>query len=62
MLIKINPIEAGNKFKTALGMKTEKVKSLKEMIKGREVYLGSILSLSYDKPIFMKKGSFSIYV
>ena len=42
--IKINPIEAGNKFKTALGIKTEKVKSLKEMIKGREVYLGSILS------------------
>ena len=34
--IKINPIEAENKFKSVLGMKIEKTKSIKEMIKGRK--------------------------
>jgi len=56
--IKINPIEAKNKFKTALVIKIEKVKSLKEMIKGRRTYLVSNLSLSYDEPILMKKAAF----
>ena len=56
--IEINPVEAENKFKEAVGMKVEKIKSLKEMVKGRKTYVGSNLTLSYDKPIFMKKAAF----
>ena len=56
--IEINPVEAENKFKGAVGMKVEKIKSLKEMVKGRKTYVGSNLTLSYDKPIFMKKAAF----
>ena len=56
--IKINPVEAENKFKEAVGMKVEKTKSLKEMVKGRKTYLGSNISLSYDNPIFMNKAAF----
>tara|TARA_B100001175_G_scaffold163624_1_gene138695 strand:- start:1223 stop:3475 length:2253 start_codon:yes stop_codon:yes gene_type:complete len=56
--IEINPVEAENKFKGAVGIKVEKTKSLKEMVKGRKTYLGSNISLSYDKPIFMNKAAF----
>ena len=56
--IKINPVEAENKFKETVGMKVEKTKSLKEMVKGRKTYLGSNISLSYDNPIFMNKAVF----
>ena len=56
--IEINPVEAENKFKEAVGMKVEKTKSLKEMVKGRKTYLESNISLSYDKPIFMNKAAF----
>ncbi|MAU58068.1 MAG: aminotransferase class III [Flavobacteriaceae bacterium] len=56
--IEINPVEAENKFKEAVGMKVEKIKSLKEMVKGRKTFVGSNLTLSYDKPIFMKKAAF----
>tara|TARA_B100001250_G_scaffold253716_1_gene218268 strand:- start:7901 stop:10153 length:2253 start_codon:yes stop_codon:yes gene_type:complete len=56
--IEINPVEAENKFKEAVGMKVEKTKSIKEMVKGRKTYVGSNLTLSYDKPIIMKKAAF----
>jgi len=56
--IEINPVEAENKFKEAVGMKVEKTKSIKQMVKGRKTYVGSNLTLSYDKPIIMKKAAF----
>ena len=56
--IKINPIKAENKFKEAIGMKVEKIKSLKQMTSRRKNYFGKNLSLSYDKPILMKKAAF----
>ena len=56
--IKINPIKAENKFKEAIGMKVEKIKSLKQMIGRRKNYFAKNLSLSYDKPILMKKAAF----
>jgi 4-aminobutyrate aminotransferase-like enzyme/Ser/Thr protein kinase RdoA (MazF antagonist) len=56
--LSINPIHAENHFRTAIGLVTEQPKSIKEGLKNRQQHISSILSLSYDKPIYMVRSAF----
>lgn len=56
--LKINPIEAENRFRVVAGLKKKKVESLVESLAYRHKYLSSILSVSYIKPIKMDRAAF----
>ena len=56
--LSINPIAAENQFSKAIGLPVEKTQTIAEMVKRRHQYISPILSLSYDKPIFMVRSAF----
>ncbi|MFD2201750.1 aminotransferase class III-fold pyridoxal phosphate-dependent enzyme [Shivajiella indica] len=56
--LRINPIEAENRFRSELGFGSRKVPSLEESLAYRNQYLSSILSVSYSKPIKMEGAAF----
>ncbi|MBC8401836.1 MAG: aminotransferase class III-fold pyridoxal phosphate-dependent enzyme [Candidatus Marinimicrobia bacterium] len=56
--LSINPIAAKNCFRSAIGLTATKPKPVDKMIKARHAVISPILSLSYSKPIPMKKAAF----
>ncbi|WP_373519990.1 aminotransferase class III-fold pyridoxal phosphate-dependent enzyme [Aquiflexum sp.] len=56
--IKINPIEAENRFREVVGIDIKKVTSVEESMAYRKQHLSSILSVSYSKPIKMERAAF----
>lgn len=56
--LKINPINAENRFKEAAGLTKKEVLSLEDSLVYRNQYLSSILSVSYSKPIKMEGAAF----
>jgi 4-aminobutyrate aminotransferase-like enzyme/Ser/Thr protein kinase RdoA (MazF antagonist) len=56
--LKINPIEAENRFRAVAGLPKKKALSLEESLVYRNQYLSSILSVSYSKPIKMQRAAF----
>jgi 4-aminobutyrate aminotransferase-like enzyme len=56
--LSINPINAENYFRTAIGLIVEEPQSIEEVVKRRRQHISSILSLSYDKPIYMVRSAF----
>ncbi|WP_194973435.1 aminotransferase class III-fold pyridoxal phosphate-dependent enzyme [Aquiflexum lacus] len=56
--LKINPIEAENRFREAAGLAKKMALSLEDSLIYRNQYLSSILSVSYSKPIKMERAAF----
>ncbi len=56
--LSINPINAENTFREAIGLTFEKPLTIKDLIKKRERNISPILSLSYAKPIYMVRSAF----
>ena len=56
--LSINPISAENKFRKAVNLPIEKPQPIKGVIERRNKHISSILSLSYDKPIYMVRSAF----
>ena len=56
--LSINPIAAESIFCSAIGLPAVNPKSTDNMIKERHKVISPILSLSYSKPIYMKKSAF----
>jgi ethanolamine-phosphate phospho-lyase len=56
--LKINPIEAENRFRLAIGFVRRQVTSPEESLVYRNRYLSNILSVSYSKPIKMERAAF----
>ena len=56
--LSISPIAAENQFRTAIGLPVEKVQTIAKMVKRRHQHISPILSLSYDKPIYMVRSAF----
>ncbi len=54
----INPINAENKFRKAIGLSIKEPKSVQEVIKKRHQFINPVLSLTYDKPIYMSRSAF----
>ena len=56
--IRINPIAAENTFKTALGFSVIKPPSIAALLKKRHQHISTVLSLSYQTPIYMVRAAF----
>ena len=56
--ISINPLNATNKFRGACGMAIDQQEKLESKIKRRHQFVDPLVSLSYSKPIFMKRAAF----
>ena len=56
--LSINPIQAENKFREAIGLKINKPALINDVIVKREKSISPILSLSYKKPIYMVGSAF----
>ena len=56
--LSINPINAENKFRSAIGLAIKKPLTSKEVTEKRHRHISNILSLSYDKPIYMVRSAF----
>ena len=56
--LSINPIEAENTFKEAIGISVEIPKTIDEVTEKRHQHISPILSLSYNKPIYMVRSAF----
>jgi 4-aminobutyrate aminotransferase-like enzyme len=56
--LKINPIEAENRFREVAGFAKKKALPLEDSLIYRNQYLSSILSVSYSKPIKMERAAF----
>jgi len=56
--LSINPINAENTFRTAVGLTVEKPLTIEEVTKKRHQHISPILSLSYNKPIYMVRSAF----
>ena len=54
----IGPIAAKNAFREAVGLPQEKAATEKEMVAERHRHISPILSISYKRPIQMKKAAF----
>ncbi len=54
----VNPIEAENKFRLAIGLPLKQPKKINEIIEKRYRYTSPILSLSYREPIYMDRSAF----
>ena len=57
-LLKINPIAAECHFLDALGFELDSTQGVDARLKERRKYLSSILSVSYNEPIFMHASAF----
>ncbi len=56
--LSINPIAAENQFRISIGLPVIAPRSIKEVVKRRYQNISPILSLSYDKPIYMVRSAF----
>jgi len=56
--LSINPTHAENTFRTAVGLTVEKPQTIEEVTKKRYQHISPILSLSYNKPIYMVRSAF----
>jgi 4-aminobutyrate aminotransferase-like enzyme len=56
--LKINPVAAKNKFRTAAGFKTTDPVPVDNLIKRRRKTISQILSLTYSNPIYMVRSAF----
>ncbi len=56
--LSISPINAENHFRTAIGLIVEKPQSIDEEVKRRHQHISPILSLSYNRPIYMVRSAF----
>ena len=56
--LSINPISAENKFRKAVNLPIEKPLSIEYSAEKRNKHISSILSLSYNKPIYMVRSAF----
>jgi len=56
--LSISPVAAENQFRTAIGLPVEKTQTIAKMVKSRHQHISPILSLSYDKPIYMVRSAF----
>lgn len=56
--LSINPIAAENQFSAAIGLPVEKPQAIEEFVKRRHQHISPILSLSYNKPIYMVQSAF----
>ncbi|OUS00984.1 aminotransferase class III [Flavobacteriales bacterium 33_180_T64] len=54
----INPIKAENQFRAAIGLSVKEPKFIEDVTKKRQQYISPIVSLSYDKPIYMVRSAF----
>ena len=54
----INPIAAENCFRKAAGFSAKNSEPVENILKKRYEHMSSILSVSYDTPIYMKKAAF----
>ncbi len=54
----INPIEAENRFRSAIGLPIHQQQGITEMVEKRYRHISPILSLSYEKPIYMDRAAF----
>lgn len=54
----INPIKAENTFREAIGFSVEEPKSIQEVVKRRYQHISPVLSISYDRPIYMSRSAF----
>ncbi|GAA4838178.1 aminotransferase class III-fold pyridoxal phosphate-dependent enzyme [Algivirga pacifica] len=54
----INPTQASNTFREAIGVATKEVPASDEALAYRNEHLSSILSVSYKKPIYMERAAF----
>jgi len=56
--LSINPINAENTFREAVGLNTQETLSIENVIEKRQQHISSILSLSYSKAIYMDRSAF----
>lgn len=56
--LRINPLEAENKFRSAAGFNAKPIPSMEESLAYRNRNLSRILSVSYSKPIKMERAAF----
>jgi len=56
--LSINPIHAENTFRAAIGLTIEEPQSIEYITKKRHQHISPILSLSYNKPIYMVRSAF----
>ncbi len=54
----INPIDAENQFRRAVGLPLEEVQTIDKVLAKRKQHLSPILSISYKNPIYMVKSAF----
>ncbi|WP_299767719.1 aminotransferase class III-fold pyridoxal phosphate-dependent enzyme [uncultured Dokdonia sp.] len=57
-LLEINPIYAENEFRKAIELPVKQPLDINEVIYKRNKHISVILSVSYDKPIYMVKSAF----
>lgn len=57
-LISVNPISITNSFKSALGYTIKNPLSIDKVLHARKQHISSILSISYDQPIYMVRSAF----
>jgi len=57
-LLSISPIKVENQFRLAIGLTVKKPKSIPKMLENKYNSMSSILSVSYDEPIYMEKAAF----
>ena len=57
-LLEINPIYAENEFRKAIGVPIKEVLTTSEVLAHRNKHISSIVSVSYNKPIYMVKSAF----
>jgi 4-aminobutyrate aminotransferase-like enzyme/Ser/Thr protein kinase RdoA (MazF antagonist) len=56
--LSINPIKAENIFRTAIGLTVAKPLAIKDVVRKRHQHISPILSISYNKPIYMVRSAF----
>ena len=56
--LSISPINAENQFRISIGLAIKKPPSIEEVIQKRHRHISPILSLTYDRPIYMVRSAF----
>jgi len=56
--LSINPIHAENTFRNAIGLSIKKPNPIDKVTEKRQQHISPILSLSYNKPIYMVRSAF----
>ena len=56
--LRVNPIDAENRFRTAIGLKPLPVKSTNTILKQRHEVISPLISVSYSKPLNLNRSAF----